>query len=243
MTTKPIKLNNKYHQELVDELAKSAKTKTSSFNNDSYLGSKDFKYAISVPECRRIAKEFLKKHKELSWEDFVNLLDCLNKGYSHEEKTMGGKLLEYMPEFRKLVTPDKLDEWLNNLEGWNQVDCLCQSVFKANQVLENWDEWKGYLEKFSKSDKVSKRRASLVLLTGPVAEVPDMRLSKLAFEIMDKLKQEKDILITKAISWLLRNMVVNHRKEVEEYLNRNVNILPNFVVREVRNKLVTGRKS
>ncbi|MBI2314815.1 DNA alkylation repair protein [Candidatus Daviesbacteria bacterium] len=35
-------------------------------------------------------------------------------------------------------------------------------------------------------------------------------MADLAFENIDKLKAEKDVLITKAISWVLRSLIKNH---------------------------------
>jgi 3-methyladenine DNA glycosylase AlkD len=88
-----------------------------------------------------------------------------------------------------------------------------------------------------------KRRASLVLLTRPLRESDDPRLARLAFAIIGRLKHEKDILVTKAVSWLLRALIKYHRREVEAYLEDNMDTLPKIAVRETRNKLQSGRKS
>ncbi|MDP2951009.1 MAG: DNA alkylation repair protein, partial [bacterium] len=64
----------------------------------------------------------------------------------------------------------------------------------------------------------------------------------LAFENIEKLKPEKDILITKAISWLLRNLIKYHKKEVADYLKKNKNSLPKIAVRETEKKIKTGKK-
>ncbi|KKS65087.1 MAG: hypothetical protein UV33_C0013G0017, partial [Candidatus Daviesbacteria bacterium GW2011_GWA1_42_6] len=98
------------------------------------------------------------------------------------------------------------------------------------------------LNKFVKDPDIHKRRASLVLLTKPVSHSDDPRFSDLAFENLDKLKKEKDILITKAVSWLLRDLIKYHRDRVEDYLKANKAILPKIAVREVTNKLQTGKK-
>lgn len=97
--------------------------------------------------------------------------------------------------------------------------------------------------KLAKSEEISKRRASLVLLTKPVRDTYDERLLKLALGNIDRVKGEKDILITKAVSWLLREMVKNYRKEVEEYLDANEDSLPKVAVRETKVKLKTGKKN
>ena len=55
--------------------------------------------------------------------------------------------------------------------------------------------------------------------------------------------KEKEVLITKAVSWLLRSMIKYYRNEVTDYLNENKESLPKIAVREVSIKLETGRKN
>ena len=83
----------------------------------------------------------------------------------------------------------------------------------------------------------------MVLLTGPVRHSVDMRLSELAFDNIGKLKNESNILITKAVSWLLRDLIKNHKVEVEKYLKQNLNSLSRIAMRETTNKLRSGKKS
>ena len=83
----------------------------------------------------------------------------------------------------------------------------------------------------------------MVFLTTPVSQSADKRLSDLAFENIDRLKHEKDILITKAISWILRSLVKHHKKEVSKYLEDSKESLPKIAIRETKNKITYGIKS
>jgi len=150
-------------------------------------------------------------------------------------------LLEKIPKLRKQININLLDKWLNNAEGWGEVDSMCQSSFSSDELLTNWKSWEKLILSFSKDKNVHKRRASLVLLNKSIKESIDKRLPVLAFTIIDKLKKENDILITKAISWLLRSLIKNNRRLVEDYLRQN-NDLPAIAIRETRNKLLTGKK-
>ena len=120
---------------------------------------------------------------------------------------------------------------------------MCQSNFTAREVLDGWSGWQKLLRKFARDKNISKKRASLVLLTKPVRESAEEPLAGLAFENIGTLKEEKDVLITKAISWLLRNLIKNHRHKVVNFLKENEGTLPAVAVRETRNKLLTGKKS
>lgn len=82
----------------------------------------------------------------------------------------------------------------------------------------------------------------MVLLVKSVRESKDEKLANLSFEMIANLKTEKDKLITKAISWLLREMIKNYRQRIENYLEENKNSLPSIAIRETTNKLKTGKK-
>lgn len=230
------------HGEILSELEKHSGRGTKHSGNAAYLGNTHFSYHISNPVKRDITKTFLKNHKDVSPKEFLGLLDALFSGKSHDEKSIAAMLLEYSKVHRGRIAPQYLDAWLDHLIGWAEVDSLCQSNFTADEMLSRWSAWKKMLGAFSKDKNVHKRRASLVFLTGPASHSPDHRLSKIAFENINRLKSEKDILITKAISWLLRSLIRYHKKEVAAYLKRNVDKLPKIAIRETRRKLLTGRK-
>lgn len=236
---------NKHHREILEEIKKidSSNPKISNhFNLNKYMGTTRHIYNITNPQIREIAKTWAKENKDISLDDFLIVLNSFFKGESHNEKSFGGKLLEYFPKLRKDIQPNCIDTWLTGAQGWGEVDSLCQSSFTAKEILDKWNEWKKLLIKLNNNKDIHKRRASLVLLTKSVRESNDEKLSNLAFENIDKLKNEKDILITKAISWLLRDLTKNYRQQVENYLKENQSTLPKIAIRETTKKLQTGRK-
>lgn len=234
---------NNYHQKILVELSK-----YQIINNDNkvrhnrHIGSNKISHDLNTKKKIKIAKQFIKKNPQLSFNEYIGLLNSLYNGKSHTEISIASKILEHTPKLRKYIKPELLNKWLANVEGWAEVDSICQSNFKAEEILSNWSEWKKIISKFSTDENIHKQRACLVLLTYPVRKSDDERLSKLAFTNIDKLKREKNILITKAVSWLLRSLIANNRKEVEIYLEKNKNSLPKIAIRETTRKLITGRK-
>ncbi len=209
---------------------------------EDYSGSPDPSLFITSPVLHKIVDDFSKKYSDISFTDFVRLLDSLYRGKYSTEKYTASFLLGKFHKHRKQLNPDKLDGWLSYLNGWAQIDSLCQSIFSSEDMDLKWPKWLKLIRRFSIEKNISKRRASLVLLTGPVRSSIDIKFRDLAFESLEKLKGEKDILITKAISWLLRSMIKNHRAEVVKYLKENKDSLPKIAVRETLRKLTTGRK-
>jgi len=236
---------NKHYLEILGKIKKNAgkkKTQHQEFGK-KYLGTNKIYYCISIGNIKKIAKDFLQKHENLSFDDYLSLLNSLyEKGKSTDELMTAAKIVELSNKLRKQLEPKVLDNWLSYVEGWAEVDVLCQSNFKAEEILANWDKWKKLILNFSKDENVHKRRASLVLLTMSSRNTTDKRLADLAFANIEKLKGEKDILITKAISWLLRSLIKNHKKEVKTYLEKNKKTLPSIAVRETTRKLLTGKK-
>ena len=232
---------NNYHHEILEKIKEHRGTGHTS-QPSNYTGSTHFGYGLSVPTHRQITKQWAKTHQDLTLDEFVDLLNSLFAGESMDEKTTGGKLLEYTPKLRAQISPNLLDTWIGELVGWAEIDSLCQGSFTSKDFLANWDLWEKEINKLSLSENISKRRASLVLLTGPVGENDDKKLSRLSFEMIDRLKDEKDILITKAISWLLRTLIEHHREEVRLYIEKNKDTLPKIAIRETKRKLETGKK-
>jgi 3-methyladenine DNA glycosylase AlkD len=236
---------NVEHAALLAELRKDARPIRPDLTrqNDSYGGSGRLFYNVSVPDRRGIVRRWLAAHKTLSSGDFLAVVDSLTQGESHEEKTLAALLIAYDAKRRRDVTPGVFGRWLGRVNGWAEVDSFCQNLFTADEMKADWPAWRGLIERLSSDANINKRRAALVLLTGPVHYSDDIRFRDLAFVVIDRLKPEKPILITKAVSWLLRSLVDRHKNAVAAYIAANEAGLPKIAIRETRTKLTTGTKS
>lgn len=240
-----MKIQNKIHLEILKKLNKykdSGDKKTNEWVQH-YLGSDKPTLGIKSSEMVKIAKEIVDENN-FDEKSLVELLDSLySKATTFAEIDMAARILGVAPKIRKKLDPKVLDYWLNFTHGWAEDDLLCQSNFTAEEVLGNWSKWEKLLIKFSNDENINKRRASMVLLTKSLRESDDRRLSELAFEQVEKMKWEQDILITKAISWLLRSLVKFHKDEVLDYLETRKESLPKIAYREAFKKATTGRKN
>jgi len=234
---------NPHHKTLLDLIRSRSGKPTQHTFLDSYLGNSHPRYPINAPTLRAIAQDWMRGHRDMPAATLVPVLTSLIEGESGTEKTMAGVLLDYATPDQRQFKPALFDAWLEHLEGWAEVDALCTGKYSLREVPAQWKAWKPLLQKFAKSKNIQKRRASLVLLCSPLSTVTDPNLVTVALENIDRLKGEKEILITKAISWLLRTMVKHYREAVEEYLDENVDSLPRIAVRETRVKLKTGKKT
>ncbi len=230
------------HSAFITEIIKKSGKPTQHTFLDSYLGNSHPRYPINNPNLRAVSRSWIRANA-LSSKEYLALLTSLTKALSATEKMAAGILLDYANKEQINFDPRIFDRWLNHLQGWAEVDTLCYGHFKVNQVLDNWSDWKKLLLQLNKSKNINKRRASLVLLCKPLTRSDDKRLQVLTFQLVDQLKSEKEILITKAISWLLRSMVKLHRTSLKNYLAKINRRFLLIAVRETLTKLETGRKT
>jgi 3-methyladenine DNA glycosylase AlkD len=156
---------------------------------------------------------------------------------------MAGFLLDYSQPLQRKFKPALFEDWLQQLVGWVEIDTLCTGKYSRTEIPAQWQTWDSLLKKFSKSPNISLRRASLVLLCAPMRYTQDAAMAHRALDNIHRLSGEREVLITKAISWLLRSMIALYRKDVKEFVDTYADTLPSIAVRETRTKLATGTKS
>lgn len=209
----------------------------------AYTGSPHELLGVATPGLRRLAKDWVRANRKTAPEAILRVLDTMFASALHEEKTLAALILAYSGPARAATTPTRLEAWLGDLAGWAEIDSLCSNVFQAEEFLAAWATWGPWLRRLSEDANINKRRAALVLLTGPVRYSDDPRLLETALGNVARLQAERGILITKAVSWLLRNLTLRHRGAVAAYVAENRAALPAIAVREVTAKLETGRKT
>ncbi len=208
----------------------------------SYCGTDNIYYGLTAKQMIFILQNNWPEIKNLDSKTWVQLLDLLYSGKSYEEKAMAGRILAKSKQQRLSLHLVDLDRWLDNLSGWAEVDGTCQSTFTENELLSRWGEWHKFLLKLNKDNNINKQRASLVLPIKTLRTTTDDRVVKLAFNNVKNLMHKKEILITKAISWTLREMVKQHKQQISDFVDKYQGKLPKIVVREVKRKILTGRK-
>ncbi|MBN9494329.1 DNA alkylation repair protein [bacterium] len=239
-------VSERWRRELADELARVAGHDAVACagidtSNTYTTGGHDY-YGLPVPARQQIAATWLRTHRDAAVVDVLATCDSLIGARTYEDKTLGCMILKRHESARSAVVPSFVARWLDELAGWAEADSLCQNLFPAEQLLSDWPSWKTLVEELAIDDNVNKRRAALVLLTGPVHYSPDVRLATLAFATIGTLASERAPLITKAISWLLRSLTTNHVRLVAAYLEANRRTLPALAVRETSAKLASGTK-
>jgi len=233
---------NPHHQAILREIQAAIPGRGQVKQRPEHLGTTRKWYGLKNEQSRAIVLTFVAAHKDLSYEDWLALIDSLYHGDSYEERCAPRTLFRKFPRYRRQLPLAQLDVWLGRLNGWAEVDSTCQTVFNDKDLLADWAGWSALLQSLAGEDNVNKRRAALVLLTAPISQSADPRILDLSLALIDQLKGEKDGRITKAISWLLRKCIKQHPESIAAYVEAKAPTLPAIAVRETRRKLATGKK-
>ena len=207
-----------------------------------YLGTNKEYLNIPAPARDKIISKVIVETSDLPPEKIIEILDELFSSGIYDYINFAGKFLSKNKTIRNSISLDQLESWIAQTKGWAECDSICQSMFGGVEVLDRWKEWARAIKEFSSSDNIQIRRASLVLQTRPAREVTDLNFRRLAFITIEKLMDERDILITKAISWLLRDLSIKNKTEVRKFLKTNQSVLPAIAYRETMKKIETGKK-
>ena len=198
-------------------------------------------YGVRVPKLRKIAKAWYRAHKDVARDDLFALVEALWESGSREERGIAFHLLEHFEQWVPDLPRAHLDRWRSDLDSWVETDGLgwMLAVWLAGDAGARLD----YLWKLVDDEDVWSRRLALV----PLARINRGELGftapGLAFQLIDRVKEERHPMIAKAVSWVLRETTKTHRNAVAVYVEENRDVLAGHIVREVENKLRTGLKS
>lgn len=233
---------NPHHRHILTQIQAAEPGRGQTTQRPEHQGAARKWYGLKNDQRRRILLDFCAANKDLSFDDWLALIDSLYHGESYEERCAPQTLFRKYLRYRRQLPLAQLDAWLGRLDGWAEIDSTCQTVFTDKDLLADWDGWSALLKALADDANINKRRAALVLLTAPISQSDDSRILELSLELIDRLKSEKDKRITKAISWLLRKGIKQHREAIAAYLEANTDSLPAIAIRETRKKLLTGKK-
>lgn len=148
----------------------------------------DNRLGVSIPDIRKIAKQFGKNHKVA--------LELWKTGYADAKITAA-----LIDEVEK-VTKNQMEEWVKDFDSWDVCDQVCTSLFdKTSHAWKKAYEWSEREEEFVK-------RAAFSLVAG--ISVHDKKTCDEKFEkfmlVITKHANDERNYVKKAVNWALRNI-------------------------------------
>jgi len=199
-------------------------------------------YGLRVFEIKRLVKAWRQEHKGVALEDLLVLVETLWKGPSREERLVALGLLQHYPQTIPQLSRTQFDRWRQDLDSWELTDVLGREVLGA-WVAEDQEGRAEYLWALIEDRDVWSRRLGLIGGIGLIRVQKEEGSLDLLLDLVDHLKHDHEPPITKAVSWALRELGKRYPERVSAYLEANEASLARHVIREVRNKLETGRKN
>lgn len=188
-----------------------------------------------VPKLATLAKRWAKENPEASPLERRQLIFSLWAGGTREEQLLA---------LRVLATLGELTEWRDfallraGLDSWEPTDYMAKLV--ADFIERDIEQRSHHVADLAISDHLWTIRLGLVTLS----QLNHRGLGKeLTTNVIDQVRHHRDPMITKAVSWVLREFAAKWPGPTRSYLKARDGELPAIAVRETRNKLTTGKKS
>lgn len=197
---------------------------------------------VRNPAMKELIKEWWKTIKSWPAEALLDFSKQLVKTKIFECNQVAFELLWKNKNALRMIQLSDVEELGQNIDNWVTVDTLSVLisgwVWRENQISDedilNW----------LKSENRWWRR------TAVVSTVPlNLRSrggtgdAKRTLLICEKVVNDRDDMIVKALSWSLRELSKSDRKAVKEFMKKYDKFLAGRVRREVYTKLETGRKN
>jgi 3-methyladenine DNA glycosylase AlkD len=195
---------------------------------------------VRTANIRKLASEYAYRIKRR--EDFIELIDFLDEAFNYKNITLVALGLEIMNKRSKFLAPEVLEnvkKWVPLVSDWAVADGMAIRI--TGSLLEKNLISLDDLLFLKNHSNVFGRRIYITSMALPIRKgICDINLflSEIEHFIRDKNKY-----IYKAVSWVLREGTKKFKTQIRDFLEQHSEELHSSVVREVRNKIETGKKS
>jgi 3-methyladenine DNA glycosylase AlkD len=195
----------------------------------------------SAQVLRTLRREYSQRIKALAPREVVKIAaELIHR--RHVPRFIADELIASRPDALATLDLTQLERLGSGISSWDQVDC-----FACYLSGPAWRE--GYIEdnaivRWARSKDRWWRRAALVSTVPLNVKARGGRGdARRTLRICALLIDDRDQVIVKALSWALRALVEQDSDAVRRFITQNELRLAALVRREVRHKLVTGRKN
>ena len=193
----------------------------------------------NTPGVRAVRRKYSRMLKQTSAEFMLELARILFKDYGCRWVTY--ELIQNHRAAFQRIGEAELEEFGQGIDSWWTVDAFARTLsgpaWLQRQVSdETIRRWAGSEDRWWRRVALVSTVALNMRSHGGQGDV------ERTLGICHLLVADHDDMVVKAMSWALRELVVNDAKAVEQFLDEHEGILAARVQREVRNKLTTGLK-
>ncbi len=189
---------------------------------------------LRTAELRRLASQAAREYRGASLEidELLEIADALWESGVVEERALAVLILSKFHRRLERRHWQHFDGWVDSLNNWAETDCLCCDLLA--HLLEAEPQLVGRLTAWTRSRNRWRRRAAAV---GLVRHARRGDHHDAAFAICDRLAEDRDDMVEKAIGWLLKEASRTQPQTVADYLLHNIHRLSRTTVRYACEKL------
>jgi 3-methyladenine DNA glycosylase AlkD len=201
-----------------------------------------------TPALRRLRREYSRRLRSAPPELVIEVALELWRDGTVERREgrvhsfFGDELIVNHPTALTLIGPKEIAALGQGLSSWDQVDCF--ALYLAGRAWRRGQLSDELIASWATSPDRWWRRAALVSTVPLNAKAhggacdPERTLA-----MCDRLVDDRDDMVVKAMSWALRVLSEGDREAVRQFVDKNRARLASRVLREVEHKLSTGLKN
>lgn len=191
---------------------------------------------------RTVRREFSARLQSAAPHVVLELALLLLEEPQFEYRLVAYELLHHHPTALHRLSASELEKLGCGLDSWGAVDTF--SIYLAGPVWRERRVPNNLIHGWARSPDRWWRRAALVS-TVPLNSKAQGGAGDTyrTLQVCRLLERDRDPLVVKAVSWALRELAKRDPKAVRRFVAERKAALAARVVREVANKLTTGRKN
>lgn len=196
----------------------------------------------NTEEIRAVRREFSKRLAKAAPHVVKELAMLLLELPGMEYRFFGYELIYFHTSALYKLNSWELEQLGRGIANWSAADCF--GIFLSGPLWRERRIPTSLIHDWARSTDRWWRRIALV------STVPLNSKARggegdahRTLQVCRMLERDRDPMVVKAMSWALRELAKRQPRAARAYLAERGSVLPSLVVRELRNKLETGRKS
>jgi 3-methyladenine DNA glycosylase AlkD len=196
----------------------------------------------ATAELREVRREFTHRLKDAAPHVVLELANLLIDVPQTAYRFIAYELIHHHPAAISHLNAWQLEQLGRGIASWGAVDCF--AVYLSGPVWRDRRVPNSLIHGWARSADRWWRRAALVS-TVPLNSKSQGGAGDTyrTLQVCRLLERDRDPMVTKAMSWALRELAKRDPRAVRDYLAARKDSLPAIVLREVANKLKTGVKN
>lgn len=195
----------------------------------------------SLATVRTRAKDIAREHRG----DPAALIAEATKLALDGNEQLAFEVFRAAPKAAAVITIKQAERLLPTLHDWNSTDCF--GSFVSGVAWREGSLTDKHILAWTRSKDLWTRRAALVStvplnLNARGSKSPHGEAKK-TLAVCDRLVDDHEDMIVKALSWALRTLAAKDAAAVRQFIAKHESHLAARVLRETRNKLKTGLKN